>query len=510
MRQRPTEIWINSVTSVVGPDVKLGDFLDQEIFPALSKPMEVRPLPREELPRLFEAAKDAFVRLRGREPENSITYAEEELPDRPLPVVLLGLLAAYGRRVPKSRDEEAIFRELWERWEKPKWRRILEREGLKPAWWEDAARMLETALIAATLGRIFLDFEDLADFWREHDPPRRKTPEGTTLDPHWLAQQIPRIFPRSGEEASLVPPIEPDPLADFVLSRRSDLPCIVRAVMSFPEGKPPLVNPRVLVDTLSRLYGFMSERKESTALVGEAVRQVEEWVLKVYQALEDRRDLLKLWALIWHLSLPSADRTVLWRGVREIIDQKRVDLAEDEAERAEALLNLGVTLSALGRHEEAFKATEEAVEIYRELAQKNPDSFRPDLAMALTGLGAHLYTLDRYEEALEATREAVEIYRELADKNPQAYEPDLSRSLGVLGTVLLGLGRPGEAAREFAEGLRVLIPHARALPEAHKGLLFDLLQGYLGASETAGETPDGELVRQAQEILGGDNAGTET
>ncbi len=550
MRQRPTEIWVNSVTAVVGPDVKLGDFLDQEIFPALSEPMEVRPLPREELPRLFEVAKDAFVKLRGREPENSITYAEEELPDRPLPVVLLGLLAAYGRRVPKSRDEEAIFRELWERWEKPKWRRILEREGLKPAWWEDAARMLETALIAATLGRIFRDFEDLADFWRKHDPPRRKTPEGITLDPDWLAQQGPHIFPRSGEEPSLVPPIEPDPLADFVLSRRADLPDIVRAVLS---PLPPL-SPQALVNTLSRLYGFMVERKESTALVEEAVRQVEEGVLKVFQALEGRRGLFKLWALMWHVNLPPPNRTVLWRGVRAIVDRKRAELAEDETERAETLHNLGVTLSALGRHEEALEVTEEAVEIYRELSEKNPDRFRPDLAMSLSNLGSDLSALGRHEEALEVTREAVEIYRELAQKNPdrflpdlamslsnlgnrlsalgrheealevtreaveiyrklagknpQAYEPDLSRSLGVLGTVLLGLGRPGEAAREFAEGLRILLPHARALPGAHKGLLGALLRGYLRASEAAGEAPDEELVRQAQEIID-DDAGTE-
>ena len=54
--------------------------------------------------------------------------------------------------------------------------------------------------------------------------------------------------------------------------------------------------------------------------------------------------------------------------------------------RANALNNLSIYLSNLGRRAEALPPTEEAVRIYRELAKTNP-AFRPDLARSLTNLG---------------------------------------------------------------------------------------------------------------------------
>jgi hypothetical protein len=44
---------------------------------------------------------------------------------------------------------------------------------------------------------------------------------------------------------------------------------------------------------------------------------------------------------------------------------------------------LGIRLSNLGRREEALAATQEAVDIYRRLAQARPDAFLPDLATSL-------------------------------------------------------------------------------------------------------------------------------
>ncbi len=43
---------------------------------------------------------------------------------------------------------------------------------------------------------------------------------------------------------------------------------------------------------------------------------------------------------------------------------------------------LGIRLSDLGRREEALAATQEAVDIYRQLAAARPDAFLPDLARA--------------------------------------------------------------------------------------------------------------------------------
>ncbi len=66
----------------------------------------------------------------------------------------------------------------------------------------------------------------------------------------------------------------------------------------------------------------------------------------------------------------------------------------------------------------------------------------------------------------------------------------------------LSLERASEAAQAFAEGLRILIPHARRLPQAFGPLLQALLELYLRAAESAGQPPDEALVREAQAVLG--------
>jgi tetratricopeptide (TPR) repeat protein len=112
--------------------------------------------------------------------------------------------------------------------------------------------------------------------------------------------------------------------------------------------------------------------------------------------------------------------------------------------------------------------------------------------------------LGRREEALAATQEAVDIRRQLARQNPQAFLPDLARSLGAHGTVLRGLGRPGEAAQAFAEGLRAILPFVRALPAAFGGLAGALLAEYLQACEEAKREPERGLVEEVRRALGGD------
>ncbi|MEJ5240854.1 MAG: hypothetical protein WHS87_06630, partial [Anaerolineales bacterium] len=103
---------------------------------------------------------------------------------------------------------------------------------------------------------------------------------------------------------------------------------------------------------------------------------------------------------------------------------------------------------------------------------------------------------------LQAAQEAVDLYRPLAQANPQAFLPDLATSLGAYGSILLALERLTEAAESFAEGARLLLPFARALPQAFSGLLRALLRDYLRACQAAGHAPQPALLQQATEILG--------
>jgi tetratricopeptide (TPR) repeat protein len=90
---------------------------------------------------------------------------------------------------------------------------------------------------------------------------------------------------------------------------------------------------------------------------------------------------------------------------------------------AGTLSNLGVLDSDQGRMEEARKEYAEALQTYRELAHKNPETYQPDVAGTLNNLGVLDRDQGRMEEARKEYAEALQIRRELAQKNPETYQP---------------------------------------------------------------------------------------
>jgi tetratricopeptide (TPR) repeat protein len=135
-------------------------------------------------------------------------------------------------------------------------------------------------------------------------------------------------------------------------------------------------------------------------------------------------------------------------------------------EKARLANNLGNRLSDLGRLEEALKATKEAVDVYRELAGRRPDAFRPGLATSLNNLGNRLSDLGRHEEALKPTEEAMALRRDLAGRRPDAFLPDLAMSLNNLGNRLSDLGRREEALKAMEEAVAVYRDLDRRRPDA--------------------------------------------
>ncbi|WFB06145.1 tetratricopeptide repeat protein [Streptomyces sp. LX-29] len=173
------------------------------------------------------------------------------------------------------------------------------------------------------------------------------------------------------------------------------------------------------------------------------------------------------------------------------------------ADLAHALNTLGTTLAALGRHEPALTACEEAVALYRAMVTARPDGgtatgsetgsetdaetgegtvvgtgtgaaassaeedpLVPDLAAALDNSGLWLTRLGRYEEALAVTGEASAIYRRLAAARPDEYLPDLAAALTNHGIPLLELGRLDEALTVMAGSVDAYRRLAETRPEA--------------------------------------------
>ena len=133
---------------------------------------------------------------------------------------------------------------------------------------------------------------------------------------------------------------------------------------------------------------------------------------------------------------------------------QRMDVSaeRDPVRRARYLLKLANRLSDVGRSGEALEVAQEAVDLYRVLAQASPAAYTPDLARSLSNLAAILSGVGRSGEALEVAQEAVDLYRVLAQASPAAYTPDLARSLSNLATILSEEGQYEEALNVFIEG----------------------------------------------------------
>ncbi|MFN3763683.1 MAG: hypothetical protein ACK4WK_10870, partial [Anaerolineae bacterium] len=171
-----------------------------------------------------------------------VDYASEALPETPLALLALAVLAACGHRVARSGDEMAVLRDLWERWEQPRWERTLLAQGgadlLKtPEVWAEARERIEGALAAASLGRPFTAPEEVAEWWGAHFPFLARTARGKCVNPHWLARRLQSLFPApEGAAGWHLPPIVPDPLADLVLARQgSNLGRLAASVLPAPE-----------------------------------------------------------------------------------------------------------------------------------------------------------------------------------------------------------------------------------------------------------------------------------
>jgi tetratricopeptide (TPR) repeat protein len=82
---------------------------------------------------------------------------------------------------------------------------------------------------------------------------------------------------------------------------------------------------------------------------------------------------------------------------------------------------VAITLNNLGILEGTPNRLEEALKIYRELAQKERETYLPYVAITLNNLGMLDSGKNRGNEARKEYAEALKMYRELAEKEPETY-----------------------------------------------------------------------------------------
>jgi tetratricopeptide (TPR) repeat protein len=108
---------------------------------------------------------------------------------------------------------------------------------------------------------------------------------------------------------------------------------------------------------------------------------------------------------------------------RELADE---DPAEHRSALADAVADLSLRHTAVGRPEDALAACEEAVALCRIVAAEDRDC-TSQLAGALDRLSRRYAALGRHGEALAAIEEATDLYRDLAEAHPKLFRVDLAK-----------------------------------------------------------------------------------
>ena len=131
-----------------------------------------------------------------------------------------------------------------------------------------------------------------------------------------------------------------------------------------------------------------------------------------------------------------------------------------------ALGYLGAFLSHLGERDDALGPAQEAVGVHRRLVETYPGGYLLELAGSLVNLGALLPNAGRWNEALDVAREAVSVLRRLAEDRPASL-PDLATALANLGMHLDRLGRHEEAVGPVEEAVVIQRRLVSAKPATH-------------------------------------------
>jgi tetratricopeptide (TPR) repeat protein len=122
----------------------------------------------------------------------------------------------------------------------------------------------------------------------------------------------------------------------------------------------------------------------------------------------------------------AEEAVAIYRGIAE------TDPEAHMSGLAVALRDLATVRLHAGLEKTAADAAEEAVKLYRPLAEKLPHVYRLDLCSALVVLSETTYRMGRTSQALDAAREAVEIARGRCAQDPGPVEPELALALRAL------------------------------------------------------------------------------
>lgn len=156
-------------------------------------------------------------------------------------------------------------------------------------------------------------------------------------------------------------------------------------------------------------------------------------------------------------------------GFARLIDvgeQLRSSFSSDKQIYASLIGSIAALYHALMRFESAEEHYKEVLEIYRNLAKRNPDAFNSYLAGTLNNLGNLHGDLRNFELAELDYKEALEIYRTLAKRSPDIFNSYLAGTLNNLAALYGNLMNLELAEQHYKEALEIYRELTKRYPEA--------------------------------------------
>ncbi|MFD9075777.1 hypothetical protein [Streptomyces lasiicapitis] len=172
--------------------------------------------------------------------------------------------------------------------------------------------------------------------------------------------------------------------------------------------------------------------------------------------------LVNLSRRLTHVSRHTHAREAAHEAVAVLRRLAHVNPAAYEEDLAVALLNLGACLAPLNHRAETCRVLEETAAIRRRLAARNPRQYEPALAASLESLGLASFRAGRHNRAFVAWSEAIELRGRFAAAGGEREQADLAGLLCTVAWMHLAQGRElPRALKVIEEAVELLWPLAR-------------------------------------------------
>src|SRR6266436_879703 len=280
-----------------------------------------------------------------------------------------------------------------------------------------------------------------------------------------------------------------------------------KAMRLFLDGK---VDEALVTLSDEKLRELSKAAKETKAEAGKTTEAIQAWLLKAqlftvqfrfddaekaYQeAIDTSPESLKANFAFAHFNQELNRYDKARRAYARCLELARSK--DDDGDIALTLNNLANLDKDQNRPETARKGYEEALKIYREFAQKNPDTYLSYVATILNNLAVLHADQNRMERARKEYEEALKIRRELAQKNADTYLPYVAAILNNLANLDSEQNRMEAARKEYEEALRIRGELAQKNPDTY---LPDVAQTLYNLANLDGAQKRPEAARKKYE-----------